>query len=1223
VIQKNGEGNLSLSKEEGEILNSIRCGTTSETNIKKYPLFINGRAGSGKSTILYYLFSDILHYYIENNLISHLKNPIFLTYSPSLLTIAKESTKKILFANAHKLLKGGTKQGPIYDQIINNSFQTFNNFLLSILPEQKASEFKVGLFVDFIKFRELWIKEIKKHPDANVRNLTPELAWYVIRTYIKGMSFSIEDICDKDYFANELPHELKTISSETFNLIYDKIWDGWFKPLCKQHGYWDIQDIVQHILNSDIDLYNYPAVFCDEAQDFTKIELAFLFRLNLYSKRKIINSDLMFIPFAFAGDPMQTLNPTGFDWSAVQANFHNEIVTSLERTKKIKLQFNFHELALNYRSSKSVVNFCNLIQLVRAVTLRVKGVAPQKSWLNVNSPAPDFFNYNNPIVEEELKKQNDLVIIINGNNESDAQSEPFLKKAESTKENKSNVILTPLSAKGLEFDRVVVFKFGHEFYNDTNLDKELFKKLLKGEEFIEVDKEKLIPFQFFFNKLYVAVSRAKKRLFIIDTTNGVKNFWSYIIENTDEHILKYMDIEKVEWSEKDICIYEEGLEANWEKDKNDPKEMAEKFFNQGKSEKNPKWLIYSAQYYDSLGEKNQGNLARAMAFEYEEKYDQAAKKYIEIAKYFEAFECYWKAKNFDEMENLTKNDNTLKNREKYFGVKFMKENNNLECCSAMVEMLDDLYSEDLHKELMDSINADEIWGEIFEKFNSRISEFGSEPSTLMKTWINISSNIKSLQRKGLKIISDDASALIHFKAENYIDCCYYYEKLANTNNPNYYLSKSKISAYPDSIIWLDRLGDNKKIIYEYNEKGKSNNINTEIQKIIINSHKKEGDHSKVVSLSESFEPFEFLNDINTTNNLIHSYCAIGAFDAGLDFLCRHCSEDILQNVLITNNSTDKNVLKFLYATYITKLIKEEKFEWAINIISGSSDIKEYPQIDDKLSEFLNKTFTIGCADSEALYRNNEKLNKAVSDHLRRLYLTKPYEKNNYFSIELIGAAFEKSNTIIDCIEYYENIVSGKIQCNEAEIDFAKERWLKVKNKYLEYSENKNKPEMTDVKINIEQKLKDWNLTYIISVDQIPQFPPLDEIFYFRETQRHKDPPATYSNENSNKSGVRLSILIDEGTKHKIRIEYLDTNKRIKFTNIESDERISLIDHCKLRGEIDINQTKKFDRRIVWHIPDWEIWIKIYKSEYGTETLTISTKDENNQILQIPLIKNKK
>ncbi|MCB1092251.1 MAG: hypothetical protein KDL87_12015, partial [Verrucomicrobiae bacterium] len=58
-IQKDSEGSMALSLEEVEVLESAR-----DSQGHGFPLFINGRAGSGKSTILQYLFSEYLYHHL-------------------------------------------------------------------------------------------------------------------------------------------------------------------------------------------------------------------------------------------------------------------------------------------------------------------------------------------------------------------------------------------------------------------------------------------------------------------------------------------------------------------------------------------------------------------------------------------------------------------------------------------------------------------------------------------------------------------------------------------------------------------------------------------------------------------------------------------------------------------------------------------------------------------------------------------------------------------------------------------------------------------------------------------------------------------------------------------------------------------------------------------------------------------------------------------------------
>jgi len=84
---------MALSVEEMNVIKSARVSGG-------FPLFINGRAGSGKSTILQYLFADIIiRWFRENNSEQEaeaMAPPIYLTSSKILLEEARKRVEKIL-----------------------------------------------------------------------------------------------------------------------------------------------------------------------------------------------------------------------------------------------------------------------------------------------------------------------------------------------------------------------------------------------------------------------------------------------------------------------------------------------------------------------------------------------------------------------------------------------------------------------------------------------------------------------------------------------------------------------------------------------------------------------------------------------------------------------------------------------------------------------------------------------------------------------------------------------------------------------------------------------------------------------------------------------------------------------------------------------------------------------------------------------------------------------
>ncbi len=148
------------------------------------------------------------------------------------------------------------------------------------------------------------------------------VSWHVIRSYIKGMG-SDEYLGPEDY--EQLPENQLTVTSTMFRAVYDQVWTRWYAGVADE-GYWDDQDLARYILENDLAPRCYSAVFCDEAQDFTRIELEVLLRLSLYSNRALPSDAVSRVPFASAGDEFQTLNPTGFRWDAIKAAFVEKFI---------------------------------------------------------------------------------------------------------------------------------------------------------------------------------------------------------------------------------------------------------------------------------------------------------------------------------------------------------------------------------------------------------------------------------------------------------------------------------------------------------------------------------------------------------------------------------------------------------------------------------------------------------------------------------------------------------------------------------------------------------------------------------------------------------------------------------------------------------------------------------------------------------------------------------
>ncbi|MBK6784815.1 MAG: hypothetical protein IPG79_14390 [Saprospiraceae bacterium] len=210
--------------------------------------------------------------------------------------------------------------------------------------------------------------------------------------------------------------------------------------------------------------------FCDEAQDFGRIELQFIIGLSEY-----LNYDLtplsnldQGIPVVFAGDAFQTVNPTGFRKAEVKDLFYT-ILNS-------KLDNNQYKPIYNYRSSQAIVNLSNSIQFFRKEKLNISG-NPQKTkrYQETNDVYLDKFISIENIIENEdyylqqLMYKTFIIPVDRFSKEDFINDHIFLKNYidssfKNTKEDTNyDLVRTAVEAKGVDYPQVVVYGFGDYF----------------------------------------------------------------------------------------------------------------------------------------------------------------------------------------------------------------------------------------------------------------------------------------------------------------------------------------------------------------------------------------------------------------------------------------------------------------------------------------------------------------------------------------------------------------------------------------------------------------------------------------------------------------------------------------------------------------------------------------------------------------------------------------
>lgn len=281
-IEKEEEANLALSWEEEKILSKIM---NTETD-RDLPVFINGRAGSGKSTMLQYLFALYMDKIVQNNSKGEI---LYLTYSSHLLQQAKKTQESIITSHYSSVKKYKDteleeREKKKINHVIENSFKTFFRLLIEILPENKKKKYILGKKITFKEFEDdFFYKRITKE---TVRSkISAETAWHTIRSYIKGVKYN--SFLKPNGYKNMFKKD-KTVSDEIYDIVYTEVWSV-YDEFLKEENKWDEQDLVREVL----EMVNqrgyerekdYLAIFCDEAQDFTQIELKFILQISAFNK---------------------------------------------------------------------------------------------------------------------------------------------------------------------------------------------------------------------------------------------------------------------------------------------------------------------------------------------------------------------------------------------------------------------------------------------------------------------------------------------------------------------------------------------------------------------------------------------------------------------------------------------------------------------------------------------------------------------------------------------------------------------------------------------------------------------------------------------------------------------------------------------------------------------------------------------------------------------------
>jgi len=407
------------------------------------PLLLAGSAGSGKTTVS------------VHRLAAASTSALYLSYSSALVEHSRR-----LYSNLAAARGIGAGRGP--------DFFTFADLYRSFAKEPEAPETPE---MTEPLFRE-WFRRAG-------RPLDPALVWEELRSILKGACLAV----DRPMLHEAAYYELGRKRAPLFVDERPEIWRiaQRYQEWLGEAGRYDRIDLCRraflHLRQGRSRTWD--VVVCDEVQDLTELEVAFVLAL---SRRPDLSGVLL------TGDTQQTVQPSGFRWAEAR-----RLASRIGRRKEAPAVL---RLRRNLRSVRPLVELANaLLLLRREVFGRTEEDEPEEA--AVEGPVPVEVPAPEEAVLAAIEGFGPRCAVLTLD---DAETERLRQRLGTSR------VFHVRDAKGLEFESAVLWKL-------LTPDQDLVQRFIRSTD-TRLDREP--RFKRLLQHLYVAVTRARRHLVLYE-----------------------------------------------------------------------------------------------------------------------------------------------------------------------------------------------------------------------------------------------------------------------------------------------------------------------------------------------------------------------------------------------------------------------------------------------------------------------------------------------------------------------------------------------------------------------------------------------------------------------------------------------------------------------------------------------------------------------------------
>ncbi|OGA49660.1 MAG: hypothetical protein A3G24_07450 [Betaproteobacteria bacterium RIFCSPLOWO2_12_FULL_62_13] len=267
-----------------------------------------------------------------------------------------------------------------------------------------------------------------------------------------------------------------------------------------ESGLYDSNMVSQHYLAEAKPHYDFAVV--DEVQDITNVQLALILRLLRREGE-----------FLLSGDSNQIVHPNFFSWAQLKTLFFT--TSALDPASLV------HVLRTNYRNAAGVNDLAN--RLLRIKQRRFGSIDRESNYL-VETASREAG------VVELLAHEPKLLVELNARTRQSTHFAVLVLredvKAAAREHFQTPLVFSVQEAKGLEYENVIL-------YNFVSCERQSFAAIASGVSAAGVEQgdleyrrapdktdKSLEIYKFFINALYVAVTRAVRKVYLVESDNG-------------------------------------------------------------------------------------------------------------------------------------------------------------------------------------------------------------------------------------------------------------------------------------------------------------------------------------------------------------------------------------------------------------------------------------------------------------------------------------------------------------------------------------------------------------------------------------------------------------------------------------------------------------------------------------------------------------------------------